>query len=553
LQSAARAISLSGPPVIGLGKLLLALMLVAVCSIAQAQEANSGDLIGYPVSGTVLNNLTHEPLARVLVQLSGNLATLTDNEGHFEFASVPPGFTGIQLRRPGFHQNAGGRMHPIQVGSGMASLNYYLTPEAVISGQITLASGDSAEGFHLTLYRKRIINGRGEWKTAGVATTTSDGNFRFADLTAGNYTLSTSPSMDRDYAVDSNRSVIYGYPGVCYPGVLDFSQASTLSLAAGQHGQADFVLTRQPFYPVTATVSNVDLGASVGVQVYDRSGHSLNLPARYDPRLQTVTTNLPIGSYKFVAHSFGLAQASGEAAFNVTGAGASGIRISVLPLHAIRVNIHRDFAAASQASGSVTAPQNSRSLRVELIPADVGDGGDDSAGSGDSVQPDGATDALLLENVQPGSYWVQTTAFDGYVSSISSGGTDLAREPLVVGPGGTTGTIEVTIRNDSATLSGTLAGSSSGSQDGDQSAFIYVLPLFSSTSLAPTAVTASNGQFSFAQLPPGPYKLLAFSSQRELEYRNPEAMQSVATLGKTVTLEPGATASVTLDGISSNP
>ena len=73
-----------------------------------------------------------------------------------------------------------------------------------------------------------------------------------------------------------------------------------------------------------------------------------------------------------------------------------------------------------------------------------------------------------IDNVGPGRYWVEPSPFEGYVSSITSGGVDLARDPLVVGAGSTSAPIEVTLRNDSGTISAQLATGEIGEQSRDR-------------------------------------------------------------------------------------
>jgi hypothetical protein len=60
-----------------------------------------------------------------------------------------------------------------------------------------------------------------------------------------------------------------------------------------------------------------------------------------------------------------------------------------------------------------------------------------------------------------------------------------------------------------------------------------------------------DGSFSSPPLPPGAYRVLAFDrSQPELEYRNPEAMQTYETKGPVVNLVGGQTEHVRLQLIS---
>ena len=69
-----------------------------------------------------------------------------------------------------------------------------------------------------------------------------------------------------------------------------------------------------------------------------------------------------------------------------------------------------------------------------------------------------ADDSLAIEGVQPGRYWVRVDASRGFVASVTSGTTDLQHHLLVVGPGGSSSPIEITLRDSTAELDGTVEG-----------------------------------------------------------------------------------------------
>ena len=71
-------------------------------------------------------------------------------------------------------------------------------------------------------------------------------------------------------------------------------------------------------------------------------------------------------------------------------------------------------------------------LQVTLVPAE-GFGNRPEISLRPPAGPE--DDALVLENVAPGRYRVRVDTSIGFVSSIESGGTDLQRQPLVVGAG----------------------------------------------------------------------------------------------------------------------
>ncbi len=94
-------------------------------------------------------------------------------------------------------------------------------------------------------------------------------------------------------------------------------------------------------------------------------------------------------------------------------------------------------------------------------------------------------DSLAIEGVQPGRYWVRTNSSRGFVASITSGTTDLQRQPLIVGLGGSSSPIEVTMRDAGADVDGTIDGVATSlngtmrwlAASPDNSPHVYFVPL----------------------------------------------------------------------------
>ena len=88
---------------------------VAVLTCA-AQDAAAT----YPVRGVVLDRVSGQPIARVLVDANED-AVLTDNDGHFEL-NLPSGPRQINLRRPGYGGRGRGTWHAVTVGANLPEL-----------------------------------------------------------------------------------------------------------------------------------------------------------------------------------------------------------------------------------------------------------------------------------------------------------------------------------------------------------------------------------------------------------------------------------------------
>jgi hypothetical protein len=99
----------------------VALVLAALCIAPALADDNTGS-----VEGTLLDEVTGKPAARVPIVLDGNhglLQSQTDGNGHFVFLTVLPGHYGIQTTRGA---TIGGRCGPEPVIDVDAGLTWHL-------------------------------------------------------------------------------------------------------------------------------------------------------------------------------------------------------------------------------------------------------------------------------------------------------------------------------------------------------------------------------------------------------------------------------------------
>jgi hypothetical protein len=526
------------------------LCLVGGATFARAQDVdNQIAATACTVRGTVVDSVSGQPVARAMVQLGDEQHTmLTDSDGRFEFDGIPPGTQQVFLRKPGYLESRSNfsAWHTLSIRPNMADVTLTLLPGAEITGQVSLSTGDTADGIRVLLLRSSMQDGRATWMPSGISVTDSQGGFRFADLQPGRYVLFTQPSIDRDTASAPVNRLRYGYPATYYPAAGDFSSAGRITLNAGQHFQAEIPLSRQPFYPVTATVTNRDNVNGLSVQVRDRSGRNLSLPVEYLSQGRVIRTNLPTGNYILEATSFGFASSAGRTEVAVSGAAVHGLNLTLMPSANVVGRVRRE---QTHTQGNAEA-QNNRAVHLSLAPAD------DAASSrfGRPNTESNEDDAFQFNSVAPGRYWVQADASQGYIASLTAGGVNLARDPLVIEPGNSNAPIEVTVRDDSATLSVSLnPQAGDGSTPQSEQAYFYAIPMFDTVTHFRWGTLQGANPQSFAGMAPGTYRVFAFDAPQDIEYRNPEAMQAYAGKGKTVTLESNGSASVQLDITPSQP
>ena len=539
--------------------LLIAALLLALRAPAQEIQQDISAATGYSVRGTVVNAIGGQPIARALVSLSGNYATLTGSGGEFSFDNVPAGDASVSVMKPdyqglggptgmAFLVKIGGRHFPqipprqIEVGPDMPTLTLRITPLAMISGHVTLSTADPADGIRIQVFSRQFQNGRATWSPEGEATTRSDGSFRIPDLSPGSYMLATQASLDRPGYAGRGSGAVWGYPSLYYPGVTDVASAGIITLTAGQQGEADLTLTRQQFFPVTALVRSAS-DSTVNFDILNSGGQSTGLPESFNRRKGIVRADIPNGTWAMEAHAYGRTAEWGRTDFQVNGAPVS-FAISILPVPKIPVIIHREFATNSDASGA-SIIDSGPGMNLFLVPAD----GLALGRSGGSMNQEG--DAQWLNINQPGHYWVEAQAFPPtYISSITSGGADLASSPLVVIPGSDPMPIEVTLRNDPGTITGQISGQGAATfgTPGEQAhVWLYAIPLFPTAGNLPEGSMQASGQFTIPNLAPGSYRVVACDAPQEIDFHSTEGLAAWAAKGQTITVDPGGTASVELE------
>jgi hypothetical protein len=562
------------------------------------------------IRGIVVNSVTREPIGRALVVSPDNrFAALTNSEGRFQFdlpkvdttdqnsGSDSPNFASssfrtqtrlsnrpymLTVRKPGFMPDPNNPGQNLQIDL-VHDLTLALVPESLIVGTVTLPTSEAPDSISLQLYRRQVQDGRAHWVPAGNAESNSDGQFRFAGLPAGTYKLLTSELLDEDpLAIDpltvnpatfESRGPLFGYPPVYFQNATDFGSAAEIQLAAGQTQVVNLSLVKQAYYrvrvPIVAPAADSSQnGFAVEVYTHGHKGPGFSLG--FNNAHHTVEGLLPNGTYTIEVSSFGPNAMTGQQTITIKGAPVAGPPVAVAPNGSIPIEVKEEFTSADHGGtmsvttgGRTTVIRNaSRYLNVMLEPTD--DFGRGMPFPMQSLRVAGE-DVLEIPNVAAGSYWVRVQSSRGYPALIRSGNLDLQHQPLVVGVGGGASPIEITMRDDTAEISGTVEGvttnangagasntqGTSSSDGGQAAAHIYCIPTADSTGRITEAWVGPDGSFDAQGLAPGAYRLLAFDRpQQELEFNNPEAMRTYDSKGLVIRVVGGQKERVTLQLIS---
>jgi hypothetical protein len=533
------------------------------------------------VQGTVINLVTREPIARALVYTPDNrYAVMTDDRGHFEFrypardGSNPPNFTPSDdpaetqaqqramqhwyarnarfetffVKKPGY-MTLDHEIRSTTATVPATPMIIELEPEARIIGHVQLPDMDGVQRGNVQIYRQDFEQGQPSWKLLESAKIRADGEFRFADLPAGTYKLFTLEEMERVPPVFNPRSQMFGYPPVYFPNSKDFASSTPIHLAAGATFEGNISLVRREYYPVKIGVSGAE-GSGVAVTVYPQGHAGPGYELGFDPSEEAVRGLLPEGSYTLKVSTQEQQGSSGTLNFTVRGGPVEGVSVALVPNISLAVNVNTDFESElssdpqvfGTAGGGGFRSISQGQLAISLTPVDRFENGGGAFGN----QPrTNAETRLIVPNIAPGNYWVRIQTPGCYAASASWGGTDLLRHPIVVGTDGAGTPVEVVLRNDGAEVSGSVQearhGGSPAAKDAApaaNNAEVYFVPTSDSEGQF-REIRAMNGQFSLGMIPPGTYRVLAFTrEQKEVDFSNKEEMRKFESKGVVLSLAP---------------
>jgi len=542
---------------------------VMLCGSARPQSlAGNGTTAdrASSIRGRVLNRKTREAISRALVfSPDQQYATMTDDEGRFEFKFPPlepqpkvdwtatPDASVLrawqlrmmrnsrpamfQARKPGFLESwpnsSNGGVLPNQT-----EVVIYLDPESLIVGHVEVPGLESGMRIRVELYRREIREGQEVWQFMRTFSTWADGEFRFSELPRGTYKLGTAEELDRDPLTFTPGGQQYGYPPIFFPAAVDFASATPIQLAEGTTFQANLSPVRHGYYPVKIPIANGTVGQQVNVRVYPVGHAGPGYSLGYNSGEQLIQGMLPDGNYTLEAVSRGQPGATGFLNFSVGAGSSDAPPVNLVPNTSLTVAVKEEFNSSQSVFVEETGPPGSPSegagrrranVQVMLMPVE-------EFGSGEmrvSEPREGIVEhSLVIKNVQPGRYRVRVQNVPGYAASIRSGGMDVLRQQLVVGMGGASAPIEVTLRDDGAEVEGKIEDETQG--------FVYFLPLGGGPGQFRQTTSAPDGSFGLAQLPPGSYRVLAFERQQDdLAYADAEAMRKLESKGQLIQLDAG--------------
>jgi hypothetical protein len=525
--------------------ILLALLLLPAISVSQtvgnSQAKNT-------VSGQVVDSVTGQPIAGALIQVGAEHSMLTDREGQFELPEVISSFSGEPLSKPGYFSDPSGLNDLFSRGERTQPIILKLVPEAIVFGKVLDQSGQPLQDLRVQINMLQIRDGLRHWQLRDSTMTNVEGEFRFFELRAGKYSLSTAFQIDGP--PDAPSAVAFA--PVVYP-PLSGNEESALNLSPGDHVEANLNPPSQSLYPVTGHIEG-PAAQGVSFEAERSTGGVLEAGVRFNQLTGDFRLMLPSGSYRLKLHAFvQREQFFATREVSIGEAPLKNLSIALAPLAKVPVEIEYQPSNTS-AQGALAPPP---------FIANVGLEESDPSGLGRTfnAQPppprDPASDSLAIRDLEPGEYrLVSRPPPPWYLASAVCGSLDLKKDSMSIAGSAAGCSIHAVLRNDSATLNWSINSNSQGSRG--RQVFVYAMPLDDFVQSVSMVSAEPHGSGDVAEgslegLAPGRYLVMALDHAEELPFREPELVQRYLSEGKEIALTANGKSEVQLDMVAGEP
>ena len=254
-----------------------ALLLVTVAVFTPAAAQNSPSQI----EGDLVSAASRAPMEGVTVRLTPAkarvLSTISDANGHFEFAGLPEGSYRLTVDKPGLPPLVTmGGVPAINVHGPIPPLHLRVAPGVTVEGTVFDRDGKPLPHIIVSVLQR-------PWYVGGRLTTNDVGEYHTVPLEPGTYIVAVNAtgSLGGDPKVHTTY----------YPSTYDLTAAEVLTLAPGDHVRADVHIVRELGVRVAGRIDLPSLGGDVHA--------TITLALRYDHLAKPLTTTSTGGRYEF--------------------------------------------------------------------------------------------------------------------------------------------------------------------------------------------------------------------------------------------------------------
>jgi hypothetical protein len=471
------------------------------------------------IEGTVQNATTGEPLPHVHVVLRGaadrtqrQYGAMTSPDGKFSVTSVVPGSYSVSADRVGFVMTPGPSSRTqirLQAEQKKSDMTIKMLPTGQITGTVTDADGQPME----------FVSVNAQGVGSGYGSTDEKGQYRIGGLAPGRYRVRAQSAMGTQAPQEtrSDGTEDVHYAGTYYPGVIAAKEASRVEVrSAGDSSGVNIQLKRVPWVKVTGKVlGKVRASDQASVIIQSSAPYAGNQAFPIKPDGTFVLWRLEPGKYRISAGENapgGEYIRSAPVEIEVAGSDIENIVLRVVPNFELAGQLQyendqaREMPAVPQRPGQAqdnSPPRNAPKPRRTLILRDAYTGNGQVSTA--SVSED---DTFTFKRVQPGRYRVTLTWDSAYVKSAQLG-PDTVDKGVIDLSGGSAGTLALRLAAATGSISGTVRDDS-GTVQGTRVALVSDEP-DSPPFTTRYSIAKADGSYSFPNLPPGDYKIVAVS------------------------------------------
>ncbi len=465
---------------------------------------------------------------------------------------------------------------PISVESGQtaSALTLRMTPTGVVTGRIVDTAGLPASEVPVQVLRVAYTRLGQKIMDVGPSALTNDrGEYRLYGVTPGRYYLNAGSMVVSDAAalavgrvfvegadpqsIPRPESLKQIYALTYFPGVTDINRAVAIDVKSGEESRADMSVTRGARYRVRGRVIDSRTGqapqdASISLIYHTRTGGTSSASGRINPdsgafnfedvipaaytlqarvRSRTAPPTGARGASSLAEQMAAqvaseLAAATGTVRIEVTGDVENAV-VTILPSTPV------DGRLTVNGEPPSTLPGFDR-LRPGL--RQFIEGGVNPVGPSVQVGADGS---FNFDGIRADDYKFAITGLPAgiYVEKAEIKGVDLLNDSIHVS-GPPPGMLEVVLQRGTGSINGTVRDAQLRSVAGVQ--VVLVPDQRRRLDLYNTAIADNAGRFSFAEVPPGNYRLFSWESIAPHSYYDPDVMSRDEARGKALRVAPSS-------------
>ena len=547
----------TSPALIRMKPLLAFLAMLLLAISGSAQNPAPKPETRATLEGSVVKDPGSEPVKKALVELiaenqqeGGDYTATTGAEGAFRIEGIIPGRYRLFVERTGLletdkrHGRSEGRMLTLSSGQELKDVQVRLQAAAVVRGRVTDEDGDPMAEAQIAVLRQTYIAGHSRLEQIAADRTNDLGEYRVANLAAGNYFVSVSPPPDFKTLIaaqgaggdarETPDKPATTYQTTYYPGTTDRSQAAPVQLHAGDEFPANFALTPAPALSIRGSVVNLPPRATASIMLQSRDfGLVFNGTEMHKDGTFIIRDVAP-GSYTLLATvDNSPVPLTARQALQLVSSSIDGLRLAPQPGAVVRGRLRLE------GKGQLDAGQ----ILIALQPTDHAEDSGSSAmadvfSSLAHVSSDGSFE---WRDVPPGNYSVQlvgqgTAGQDYFVKSIFGGGR---QDDMSVNVGGGTIALEVVASANGGVLEG-VATNAKG--EPVPNAVVIAAPEAMQRGRIDRyrkTVSDQTGHFLLRAIAPGDYTLFAWESVEGEAYYDPDFLARYEAQGSSLRVAEG--------------